>query len=43
MAAPTPTELEHKETEAFFDDDFALAAALYTQAIVAGPPPRRLR
>ena len=38
MAAPTPAELEHKATEAFFDDDFALAAALYTQAIAAGPP-----
>ncbi|XP_034594413.1 protein SGT1 homolog [Setaria viridis] len=38
MAATTPSELEHKAKEAFFDDDFALAAALYTQAIAAGAP-----
>ncbi|KAG2587085.1 protein SGT1 homolog [Panicum virgatum] len=38
MATPTPSELEHRAKEAFFDDDFALAAALYTQAIAAGPP-----
>ncbi|KAL6627473.1 hypothetical protein ACP70R_031199 [Stipagrostis hirtigluma subsp. patula] len=36
MAAPS--ELEHKAKEAFVDDDFALAAALYTQAIAAGAP-----
>jgi suppressor of G2 allele of SKP1 len=41
FAAPMATpcnELEHKAREAFVDDDFALAAALYTQAIAAGPP-----
>ncbi|OEL30597.1 Protein SGT1-like protein [Dichanthelium oligosanthes] len=38
MATPTPSELERKAKEAFFDDDFALAAALYTQAIAAGAP-----
>jgi hypothetical protein len=38
MAAPTPSELEHKAKEAFVDDDFALATALYTQAIAAGAP-----
>jgi suppressor of G2 allele of SKP1 len=37
MATPC-NELEHKAREAFVDGDFALAAALYTQAIVAGPP-----
>ncbi|KAK3163844.1 hypothetical protein QOZ80_1AG0009090 [Eleusine coracana subsp. coracana] len=31
----TPSELEHQAREAFLDDDFALAAALYTQAIAA--------
>ncbi|CAL4965137.1 unnamed protein product [Urochloa decumbens] len=32
---PTATELEHQAREAFVDDDFASAAALYTQAIAA--------
>lgn len=36
----TPSELEHRAREAFLDDDFALAAELYTQAIAAaGPSP----
>ncbi|PVH39279.1 hypothetical protein PAHAL_5G468700 [Panicum hallii] len=38
MATPTPSELELKAKEAFFDDDFDLAAALYAEAITAGPP-----
>ncbi|CAO2185570.1 unnamed protein product [Urochloa humidicola] len=38
MATPTASELEHKAREAFVDDDFASAAALYTQAIAAGSP-----
>ncbi|CAO2174560.1 unnamed protein product [Urochloa humidicola] len=37
MATPTASELEHKAREAFVDDDFASAAALYTQAIAASP------
>lgn len=31
------SDLESKAKEAFFDDDFELAAELYTQAIDAGP------
>ncbi|KAL6615430.1 hypothetical protein ACP70R_037700 [Stipagrostis hirtigluma subsp. patula] len=31
-------QLEHRAKEAFFDDDFALAAALFTQAIAAAAP-----
>ncbi|KAJ1282678.1 hypothetical protein BS78_03G070200 [Paspalum vaginatum] len=36
--AASRSELEDKAREAFVDDDFALAAALYTQAIDAGAP-----
>ena len=36
MATPS-NELEHKAREAFMDDDFALVAALYTQAIKLDP------
>ncbi|KAF8662857.1 hypothetical protein HU200_055437 [Digitaria exilis] len=39
MATPTPSELESKARDAFVDDDFALAAALYTQAIAAAGSP----
>ncbi|CAO2204741.1 unnamed protein product [Urochloa humidicola] len=39
MATPTASELEHQAREAFVDDDFASAAALYTQAIAAGSSP----
>ncbi|CAL4951389.1 unnamed protein product [Urochloa decumbens] len=35
MATPTASELENQAREAFVDDDFASAAALYTQAIAA--------
>ncbi|KQK08808.1 protein SGT1 homolog [Brachypodium distachyon] len=37
MAAAAASDLESKAKEAFVDDDFELAAELYTQAIEAGP------
>jgi suppressor of G2 allele of SKP1 len=36
--AAMPSELEHKAREAFINDGFALAVALYTQAIAGGSP-----
>jgi suppressor of G2 allele of SKP1 len=38
--AAMPSELEHKAREAFINDGFALAVALYTQAIALRRAPR---
>jgi hypothetical protein len=40
--AAAASDLESKAKEAFVDDDFELAADLYTQAIEVGPPTAEL-